>query len=141
VIGFSQSFTPIYRDKAFDSFGLTVICTCLPLHCIDSTLISEATCRGKAVADGAVLSVVDESVSVRASANAGRYDMIAPWIGDAVASLLEDARDAKDPSMVVRVAFETCLINCSTHLVHGGNRNKGACHPFLTLVAETGRSF
>jgi hypothetical protein len=102
--------------------------------------LSEAACRGKAVADGAVLSVVDQSVSVRASASAGHYDRIMSWVGDAVASLLEDAHDAKDPSMVVRAAVETCLINSSRHLVHGGNRNEGVRQALLTLVPQKGRS-
>jgi hypothetical protein len=98
--------------------------------------LSEAACRGKAVADGAVLSVVDQSISLRASAN----DTITPWVGDAVASLLEDARDAKNPSVVIRAAVETCLINCSRHLVHGGNRNEGIRQAILTFLPKTGRS-
>jgi hypothetical protein len=100
------------------------------------SVLSKATCRGKAVADGAVLSVVDQSISLRASAN----DTITPWVGDAVASLLEDARDAKNPSMVIRAAVETCLINCSRHLVHGGNRNEGIRQAILTFLPKTGRS-
>jgi hypothetical protein len=41
-----------------------------------------------------------------------------------VASLLEDAQDANDPSLVVRAAIETCLINYSGHFVHGGGRSE-----------------
>jgi hypothetical protein len=94
-----------------------------PLGCV--SVLSDPTCRGKAVADGAVLSVVDQSVSVRAFENAEHYDGIMPWVGDAVASLLEGAQDANDPSLVVRAAIETCLINCSGHFVHGGGRSEG----------------
>jgi hypothetical protein len=104
------------------------------------TVLTEAICRGKAVADGAVLSVIDQSVLVRASSNDGHYDKIIPWVGDAVANLLEDARDAKDPSMVVRAAVETCLVNCSRHFMHGGSGNEGVRQALLTLVPTKGRS-
>jgi hypothetical protein len=105
---------------------------------VSVSVLTEAICRGKAVADGAVLSVVDQSVSVLASADAGHYDRITPWVGDAVASLLEDARDAKDPSMVVRAAVQTCLINASRHLMHGGSSDEGVRQALLTLVPKKG---
>jgi hypothetical protein len=94
--------------------------------------------RGKAVADGAVWSVVDQSVIVQASGSVRHPDDIVPWVGDAVASLLEDAQNVKDPTLVVQAAVQACLISCCKHLVISGYRDD---ENLLTLVPQAGTFF
>jgi hypothetical protein len=95
------------------------------------------------VADGAVYSVVDQSVSVGTSALAEQYDVIAPWVGKGVARLLEGARNATDHlRLVIEAAIQTCLINCCIHLLAPRMRNKkieAEYQVLLALLHSTGR--